>query len=77
MEYDKNQVYQTTIEGVGQGLFIGIDNKYYDDLYKYWCFLRMVDEAEEDKRNREVNKLFENEKLLKRLESEKSIPRML
>lgn len=62
-----------TFKGVDQGLFIGKQNKYYDALYKYWCFLRLVDETEGNKRHEEeTNKILENEKILKRLESEKA-----
>lgn len=73
MRYDKNEVYEVNFEGVDHGLFIGRENKYYDALYKYWCFLRFTDEVEENKRQKEeANNLLESEKILKRLKCEKA-----
>lgn len=66
MKYDKNEVCQVIFEGVDQGLFIGRENKYYDVLYKYWCFLRFTDEVEKNKRHeQDTSKVLDmTEKLL-------------
>lgn len=33
--YNKEDIYMITLEGVEQGLFIGVSNKHYDELYRY------------------------------------------
>ena len=61
--YRKNDVYMINLEGVEQGLFVGISNKHYDELYKYYCFLTILDDTnninmqQKDKDYEELNKL--------------------
>ena len=47
-EYDKNSIYKVSAkEGIEEGLFIGISNKHYQDMWNYWCYLDFCDNFDE------------------------------
>ena len=55
-KYDKNSIYKVTDteSGIEEGLFIGISNKHYQEMWKYWCFLDFYDKYNEEFNRKEM-----------------------
>lgn len=68
--YNKEDIYMITLEGIEQGLFIGISNKHYDELYKYYGYLKALDNTNNVQKSNEDNGKIN--RLQKELEQEKA-----
>ena len=68
--YNKEDIYMITLEGIEQGLFIGVSNKHYDELYKYYCYLKVLDDTGNVQKSNEDNEKIN--RLQKDLEFEKA-----
>ena len=55
-KYDKNSIYKVSEQesGIEEGLFIGISNKHYQEMWKYWCFLDFYDKYNEEFNRKEM-----------------------
>ena len=59
--YNKEGIYMITLEGIEQGLFIVVSNKHYDELYRYYGYLKVLDNTDNVQINR-LQKELEQEK---------------
>ena len=69
--YNKEDIYMITLEGVEQGLFIGVSNKHYDELYRYYGYLKVLDNTDNVQKSNEDNGKIN--RLQKELEQEKAL----
>ena len=60
--YNKEDIYMITLEGIEQGLFIGVSNKHYDELYKYYGYLKVLDNTDNVQKINRLQKELEQEK---------------
>lgn len=69
--YNKEDIYMITLEGIEQGLFIGVSNKHYDELYKYYGYLKVLDNTDNVQKSNEDNRKIN--RLQKRTRTRKSL----
>lgn len=54
VKYDKNSIYNVNVEGIEQGLFIGISNIHYDEVRKYCDYLIVLDQIKKMDNRKEM-----------------------